>query len=144
MEIAAAADRWQLARYAARRAIAADPSAPDGWGRAAEVALHAGRPAEATAWANRVVTEAPDSRSLLEAKRLLCLVNGELEEALALAREDLNRSPLNCCRQVAVAACSFELGDDSGSREALEQAELRRPACGCFRRQRVQRLLASA
>ncbi|HEY3549533.1 MAG TPA: tetratricopeptide repeat protein [Gaiellaceae bacterium] len=140
-EATGAAGRWRLARYAARRAIEADPSTPGRWVNAAEIALHAGRPIEATSWANRVATEAPDSRSFLEAKGILSVVNGDVEEALALAREDLNRSPLNCCRHVRVAACSLELGEELAAREALEQAELVRPACGCFRRQRVQGVL---
>ncbi|HLX32970.1 MAG TPA: tetratricopeptide repeat protein [Gaiellaceae bacterium] len=143
-ETAAAAGRWQLARYSARRAIAADPSTPGRWTNAAEVAFHAGRPAEAASWANRVVAEAPDSRAYLEAKRLLHDINGEVEEALAVAREDLSLSPLSCCRNVAVAACHIALKDEQSAHEALEQAELSRPGCGCFRRQRVQRLLGNA
>src|SRR5262249_14659386 len=143
LETAAAAGRWRLARYAARRAIEADPAAPARWGNAAEVALHAGRTADATSWANRVATEAPDSRAFLEAKAMLSFVRGDFEEPLALVREDLASKRLSCCRQVLVAACCIELRDDHGARKALEQAELVRPTCGCFRRQRVERLLAS-
>lgn len=144
-EAAAVAGRWQLARYAARRAIEADPSAPDRWLVAGDIAHHAGRPAEAASWANRVVNEASESRSLPVAKGLLRFLDGDFENALTLAREDLlARARLSCCHHVFVAACCIELGDERGAQEALEQAELRRPTCGCFRRQRVKRLLPRA
>jgi tetratricopeptide (TPR) repeat protein len=144
MEAAGAAGRWKLGRYAARRAIEADPSTPARWINAAEVAVHAGRPDEARFWANRVVTEAPDSRSFLEAEELRCVAAGDFAKALMFARENVARSPLTCCRHVAIANCCFQLGDEGAAREALGQAEIVRPACGCFRRQAVERRLGIA
>lgn len=143
-EAAAASGRWHLARYATRRAVEVDPGVPDLWLSAADVALHAGRPAEAADWANRVVNEAPESRAFIIAKAFLCYAAGEFEDALALAREDLARPRLSCCQRVFVAACCLELGDEPAAREALEQAEIHRPTCGCFRRRHVYRLLEAA
>jgi tetratricopeptide (TPR) repeat protein len=140
-ECAGAAERWQLARYAARRAVACDPGAPDRWLAAAEVARHADHPREAELWANRVVDEAPKSKRVTYAKAILCYLDRNLADALLLARKDLERDPLNCCRQVFIATCSMELSDEPSAREALGQAERRIPTCGCFRRNRAQRLL---
>jgi hypothetical protein len=73
---------------------------------------------------------------------VICFANGDFEEALTVVRHDIaNASRMSCCRRIFAAGCCVELGDERGAREALEQAELLRPNCGCFRRQRVLGLL---
>lgn len=142
-EAAGAAERWGLARYAARQAVHADESAPDRWLAAAVVAEHASHLDEARYWARRVVDEAPESSSVLGAQALLAYLEGDFEGALRIVEADLARSGEQCCDRVLMARCHFELGDKAAALGELDRARVRVPVCNCYRRQHVEQLLES-
>lgn len=142
-EVSASAGRWQLARYASRRAVDADASAPERWLMTGQIAQHSGHPDEATQWARRVISDAPDSVWLLWARALLAFIEQDFETARARATADLERTGERCCTRVFVAECCIARGDLAGAREELHRSRLRTPSCNCYRRMHVEARLGN-